>query len=262
MPKLNGDIVPSSSGIAHLGINGGPGAGQFDITSLNPFGHIHMLSGIWHDTLLGQSGVLRFDYAGGAFQVSVDGGITFNDLLTGATVVSSIGVLGDANLTGDVDLASPPSGFIVIEDSSDASPLLFSVNQLGLSGLWGFPTQGFNGRVVNALTDFNGTESQGVVSVVGASGIVVDIVGQTMTISADGIVSSLNLGQCYSETFGAGTSVVITHNLGTTDLIVNVYDTSSPRLQIFPDDIEATDANTVTLSFNSPQAGRVVVIGC
>jgi hypothetical protein len=261
MVRINGDIIPSSSGLAHLGINGGPNAGAFDISTLSPFGNIHQLSGIFHDPILGQSGVIRFDYAGGAFEVSVDGGLTFNDLVTGGTVVTSIGVLGDANLTGAVDLASPASGFIVIEDSADASPLLFSVNQLGLSGLWDFPTQGFNGRVVNALTDFNSTEAQGVINVVGASGIVVDIVGQTMTISADGVASSQNLGVIYAETFTADTTVVITHSLGTVDVLVNVYDDSSPRLQIFPDDIEATDANTVTLTFNSPQAGRVVIIG-
>ena len=54
-----------------------------------------------------------------------------------------VGVLGDTNLTGAVDFASPASGFIVIEDSSDASPLLWSVDVHGLSGLWAFPTGGF-----------------------------------------------------------------------------------------------------------------------
>jgi hypothetical protein len=261
MPRLNGDIIPSASGIAHLGVNGGVTDGAFDITSIAPFGHVHMLSGVLHDPLLGQSGVVRFSQQAGAFEISVDGGLTFNSLLTNASVVTSIGVLGDANLTGAVDLATPASGFITIQDSTNASPLLFSVDTLGLSGLWGFPAQGFNGSVVNALTDFNGTKSQGVINILGASGIVVDIVGQTMTISADGIAANQDLAKGYAESFASSNPWVVNHNLGTADVQVFVLDASSPRLWLLPDEISITNANTVTIDFGRPQAGRVVILG-
>src|SRR6188474_1120360 len=106
--EINGDLIPISSGLANLGIDVGiNGQESFDITTLAPFNHIHMISGVFHDPLLGQSGVVRYSRAAASFQVSVDGGLTFNDLVTGATVVSSIGVIGDANLTGHVDLATP-----------------------------------------------------------------------------------------------------------------------------------------------------------
>lgn len=255
MVRLNGDLIPGGSGQAHLGVNGGVG-GAFDITTLTPFGNIHMNSGVWHDPMTGQSGVLRYSQAAGAFQISIDGGKTFTALVTSAGTVTSVGQLGGANLTGDVDLASQASGFLSITDTAGASPILFNVNTLGLSGLWAFPAQGFNGSVVNKLTDFNGTTVQGVVSVVGASGVVVDIIGQTMTITAGN-----TLLRAYAQTFTAATSWTVTHNLGTADVSVDVYDASSPRLAIIPDSVAITDTNTVTITFNIAQAGRVVISG-
>lgn len=260
---FNGDLVPVSSGFANLGVNVGPNAqNAFDVSTIRPFNHIHQISGVFHDPLTGQSGVLRFNQQLGCFEVSADGGLSFDCVTTTSTAggVTSVGVIGDANLTGAVDFASPASGFIAIEDSTNASPLLWSVDQLGLSGLWDFPTQGFNGRVVNALTDFNGTEAQGVINVVGASGVTVDIVGQVMTISTN--TDTGNVARCYAETFSATTSWVATHSLNTTDVTVMVYDDSSPRVALIPDDISITDADNVTVSFNIPQAGRVIILGC
>lgn len=254
---INGDLIPSVSGRSHLGINATTNVGGFDITALRPFGNVHLVSGVFHDPLYGQSGVLRYNRQLPGFEISVDGGLTFNQVATGAGAVSSIGVIGDTNLTGNIDLAVPTSGFMTIQDSADASPLLFSVNTLGLSGLWAFPAQGFNGRVVNALTDFNGTEVQGVVNVVGASGIVVDIIGQVMTITAGN-----TLPRCFAATFGSATSWTVTHNLNTADVSVMVLDDSTPRVAIIPDQIEVTSVNVVTISFNVAQGGRAVIIAC
>lgn len=248
------DLVPFTSGQANLGIDA-QGASAFDITSLSPFNHVHQISGIFHDPWLGQSGVIRFSHAAGAFEVSVDGGLTFAALGAGAGV-DSIGVIGDTNLTGNVDLASVASGFMALEDSAGASPILLAVDTLGLSGLWGFPTQGFNGRVVNALTDSNSTESQGVVSVVGASGLLVDIVGQIMTISP----AQNALARCVGETFSSQISVTVTHGFNTVNVITQVRDSNDAV--IIPDDIIVDDANNVTVSFNSSRSGRIVVFGC
>lgn len=417
MMRINGDIIPRTSGVNHIGINAA-GATAFDISSLAPVGHIHMLSGVFHDPVLGESGVLRYSKAAGAFQFSVNGGFSFANILSttnsvqsigvmngpnlfgnidigvptsgfmtiqytasnspllfsvdsfalsglwgfptqgfngrvvnaltdsngtevqgivnvvgasgivvdiigqtltitpGNAPLLSIGVLGDANLVGNVDLATPASGFMTINDTGDASPLLFAVDVLGLSGLygfptqgfngrivntlgilgganltgevdvasassgfiaitdnggaspisfavahlslsgfWGFPTQGFNGRVVNALTDANGTEVQGVVSVVGVSGILVDIIGQTMTITPGN-----GLPKSYSNTFASAISWTVSHNLNSSTVMVQTFDNSAARLAIEPDDIEITDANTVTIRWNEAQAGLAVVI--
>lgn len=256
---FNGDLVPIHSGFANLGVDTGSN-GQNAFGDPVPFNHVHMISGVFHDPLYGQSGVFRFNQQQSAFQVSVDGGLTFNNISAGSAV-DSIGVVGDTNLTGNVDLASAAnSGFLAIFDTADASPIQFAVDQLGLSGLWGFPSQGFNGSVVNELTDSNGTTTQGSISVVGASGIIVDIVGQTLTIAANTDVS--DVARCYNETFAADTRWTVNHNLDTENVIVAAYDDSTPPLVIFPDNIEVTNSNTVRVAFNVAQAGYVVIMGC
>ncbi len=61
----------------------------------------------------------------------------------------------------------------------------------------------------------------------------------------------------------SATSYTVTHNLGTQDVIVQIYEVASPYQQVFTD-VEHTSANVVTIKFASaPTAGeyRVVVIG-
>lgn len=60
----------------------------------------------------------------------------------------------------------------------------------------------------------------------------------------------------YSETFGLGdstTTFVITHNLGTDDVVIQVRYAAGSKAVVEPD-IEITSANTVTLRFNQPPA--------
>ena len=152
MVRINGDLIPSTSGTNALGVDMGTSEGSIDISTLMPFSRYHVISGVYHDPLQGQSGVLRYSRAVPAMQVSVDGGLTFANIATTANVVTDIGVLGDTNLTGSVDVASPASGFIVIEDTANASPLLWSVNTLGLSGLWRFPSLGFPTQIPRSFT--------------------------------------------------------------------------------------------------------------
>jgi hypothetical protein len=211
--KINGDLIPGISGQSHLGVDGSLGD-AFDITTLAPFGHIHLVSGVFHDPIMGQSGVLRYNRQRASFQVSVDGGLTFNDIATGATVVTSVGVIGGANLTGDVDLSPTTSGFIVIGDTGGASPVTFSIDVWALSGLYRFPTQGFAG-----------------------------------------------MPKTFAQTFGAAVTWTVTHNLNTTDVQVETYDANSPRLCIIPDAISVTNSNTVTITWNVAQAGRVIIVG-
>jgi len=250
--KINGDLIPSSSGVAHLGINGN-GAGAFDIASLRPFGNVHLVSGIYHDPLFGQSGVMRYSRQAEAFQVSVDGGATFNNLST-AGGVTSIGVIGDADLTGNVDLAVPSSGFMTITDTANASPINFAVDFHGLSGLYRFPTQGFNSKIVNEIADQSGDKANGSLTINGAGDISTNFTGNTLTISTTG-------PKGYTTTFTNTDSTVITHNLNTSSIVVNVWDNSAAPQQIIPDLLEVTDANNVTLKFNQTQSGRIVIIG-
>ncbi len=62
---------------------------------------------------------------------------------------------------------------------------------------------------------------------------------------------------------GSATSYTVTHNLGTKDLTVQVYDNSSPYAQV-ETDVEHSGNNTVAIKFaQAPTTDqyRVVVIG-
>ena len=68
----------------------------------------------------------------------------------------------------------------------------------------------------------------------------------------------------YAETLGASaTSYTITHNLGTTDVTVQIFEAAVPYAQVEAD-VQRSAANSVTINFASaPSAGeyRVVVVG-
>ncbi len=214
MVKINGDLIPISSGQVSLGINQSAGE-VFDLSTIAPFNRYFTLSGVYMDPVQGQSGVIRYSRQQAALQVSVDGGLTFNNIATTASVVTSVGQLGGADLTGAVDFASKASGFIAITDSAGASPILWAVDNLGLSGLWRFPSNGFPSTIVRS----------------------------------------------FAATFTSATTWTVTHNIGTVNCVVNCYDAGSPRAILIPDDIKTTDTNTVTVTFNSAQAGLAVVMG-
>jgi hypothetical protein len=68
----------------------------------------------------------------------------------------------------------------------------------------------------------------------------------------------------YAETLGASaTSYTITHNLGTTDVTVQIFESASPFAQVEAD-VKRTSSNIVTVDFAvAPSAGeyKVVVVG-
>lgn len=68
----------------------------------------------------------------------------------------------------------------------------------------------------------------------------------------------------YAETLGiSATSYTITHNLGTTDVTVQIFEAASPFAQVEAD-VKRSSANTVTVDFAiAPSAGeyKVVVVG-
>jgi len=63
----------------------------------------------------------------------------------------------------------------------------------------------------------------------------------------------------YSTSWTAQTSVTVTHSLGTTDVIAQVFDGSGALA--FPESLTITDANTITLAFGASFTGSITVIG-
>jgi hypothetical protein len=61
--------------------------------------------------------------------------------------------------------------------------------------------------------------------------------------------------------FTSQTSVTCTHNLGTTAVLVDVYNAASPPVEIFPTSVTLTSNNVVTVTFSSSQSGTVVING-
>ena len=72
-----------------------------------------------------------------------------------------------------------------------------------------------------------------------------------------GISSDVSETATIADTFSSQTSVTTSHNFGTKNVQVTVYDDNDAM--IIPDSIVTTDNNTVTTTFDSSTSGRVVV---
>lgn len=91
-----------------------------------------------------------------------------------------------------------------------------------------------------------------------ASGLAIDISSLETKLTTDGYTkkASASVGN------GVNTSFALTHNFGTRDVVVNIYDNAT--WETVEADVVRTDTNTVTVSFASApsnNAYRVVVIG-
>ena len=261
---LNGNIRLVASGHTEGAVAG---------NAYIPFVEIHMESGVFHNVGgTAQSGIIRFDPYTNGLEYSNDGGVTFNSFAAGGGV-TSLGIIGGADLTGAVDLASVASGFIAITDNSGSSPIYLAVDNLALSGLWGFPTQGFNGSIVNSISVIGGTDIQGNVELqtVSSGFLAITETGQNIQFQVDHLALSglwgfptngfSNVAKCYSENFTNSDTWVINHNLGTQNVIVMLYDNSGAPLKVDADDIALTDTNNVTATFNTRETGKAVVMG-
>ena len=87
---------------------------------------------------------------------------------------------------------------------------------------------------------------------------------QGVVILTDGVnyytFRGMTAGGRYSQSFSSVSSVTVTHNAGTTKVMVQIFDNSSPQKQIEAEKVERTDANTVTLTFGLNVSGEVIVI--
>ncbi|MCV0439807.1 MAG: hypothetical protein K5880_14360 [Hydrogenophaga sp.] len=119
-----GDLVPRASGAASLGVEQVGLCGMTE--DIRPFCHVHMNSGVWHDPRQGQSGVIRYDLNTSAFQASVDGGLTFDTLMTSGQIDTGHSMQRAYDGGNEID-AAPANGeayqgVIVLEPTPDNDP--------------------------------------------------------------------------------------------------------------------------------------------
>jgi len=74
-------------------------------------------------------------------------------------------------------------------------------------------------------------------------------------------ISTTAIGGNYSQSFTSQTTVILAHNLGTNNVLVSCYDTSTPPVQIIPNTTTIADTNDVTVTFSISQSGYCVVNG-
>ena len=144
------------------------------------------------------------------------------------------------------------NGLRIFQDSSDASKIHNNYNgtlQLGINNttsltLGSSLSATFGGRV----TVEGHISASGAIS---ASAYIGD--GSALT----GVVANVTQEVTVTDTFSSVTSKAITHNFGTKNVIISVYDSNDQV--IIPASITTTNVNVVTVTFATATSGRVVV---
>jgi hypothetical protein len=126
-----------------------------------------------------------------------------------------------------------------------------------------------NGAITVGTSELTFTQFTGLGQIVAGDGLTktantLDVVGgDGITVNADSVVIDRAVVVTkYAETIGDGTntSYTVTHNLNTRDVIVSLYDTSSPYAEVMAD-VEHSTTNTITLLFSvAPTTNKYRVV--
>jgi hypothetical protein len=129
----------------------------------------------------------------------------------------------------------------------------------GIVSLGGTPGSGTSGGgSTSGIVTIN-NQFGPAITIVGLSGITVLTTLNTITIVGPG--SGISTVSKFAAAFSSIVSGIFTHNLGTVDVIVQVFDTPGGGGKvILPDQIIVENANQISLTFNRPQSGKVVII--
>ena len=119
-------------------------------------------------------------------------------------------------------------------------------------------TSGGGGGSSSGIQSIN-AQTGPAITINGVNGISITTTTNTITVNAAGISGVSTLTKYYAS-FSSISSGLFTHNLGTEYVIVQVYDDQVPRRQMLPNEIKIENSNEVSVLFNSPQTGRVVII--
>jgi hypothetical protein len=212
------DLIPTASGEASLGVNSGPNEGAFSASSIAPFNHMHMLSGVIHDPITGQSGVLRFSQAAGAFQGSIDGGRTFFNIQSNLAYAQSFTNALYQTITHNLN-----STDVVVQVKDQSNEKL---------------------------------EPDGVIILDANNIILVFSTPQTGRVTV--LASGGTFLTTYNAVFSSQKTWVVSHNLNSVILEVSVIDNDNTF--ITPTAIKIIDANTINIFWVDPQSGTVVIV--
>lgn len=117
---------------------------------------------------------------------------------------------------------------------------------------------GSSGSTSGIQTINPGGNSGPTVTITGVNGISVTGGGNQIVINGASLSGTVTK---FASSFTAITSGLFTHNLNTLDVIVQVRDgVSGGASVILPDAIIIENLNQVSVLFNTPQTGRVVII--
>ena len=132
------------------------------------------------------------------------------------------------------------------------------VGLVALVGLllgWGLRVDA-QGIGFSLLIQSSGTPIGAVVGMNCSTNVTCTISGGIVQVSAAGGGG----GSSYTQSFTSQTSVVLTHSLGTTTIVVQCFDNSSPPVEVGFDTLTLTDANNATVTFLTTQSGSCKVI--
>lgn len=121
-------------------------------------------------------------------------------------------------------------------------------------------------KVVASTLSVSGDTLLGNLRVTGTNGVTVDNLtsGRCVQTTTGGLLT-VTSGACnvagsnYSQSFTGQTSVVLSHNTNTTNIIVSCYDNATIPNYIGFNSLALTDANSATVTFASAQTGTCIV---
>lgn len=251
--ELNGALTADSTSTfngnvqinSNLDLNGNADvSGTLDVTGAVDLGNT-----------LDVSGAATFNSS-----IVVDGTATFNGEVT---AVSNLEVTGTTDLNGGLDVTGDTTigGNLQVNGNLNVTGSVNSVNTTQVN---------ISDNVINLNSDMPHTQAPsadaGIKVHRGTENDVQILWNETSdlwTLSNDG-TNYHEITRKYKETLGtSATTYTVTHNLGTKDVVVQIYEVASPYAQIEAD-VEHTSTSAVTIKFAvAPSAGeyRVVVIG-
>jgi hypothetical protein len=185
---------------------------------------------------------------------------------------STSGILSINGQTGDEITLVGVSGIEIVSFVADQITIGYTIPLSGVVGVNGAEITQIGGNFVVDVSAVSGLiePSGGIGSINGQIGPTLEVNGangvnvavtaeNTITIDAAALSGVIG-NDCYVESFSNITNTTINHNLGTVDVIIDVFDASSNK--VLADRVGIIDINNVILEFNRPQTGKVVIVSC